>query len=564
VSPSDTLEVWVDDIRLTDVVNETGFAGQIGLSMALGDLATVRIAATRRDPNFRQLGEAPSFQTNNDFELATTVRLDQFLPTRLGIALPLTVGYATAAIDPTFLTQSDVAGDEIAGLRRPRTSSTSYALSARRLRPLSGPWYAPIVNHLGVTGTYVSLGNRSEFQDGQRHRFNLYGDYFVTLPVVGSAPNGDASHGMRAFMPPWLSTSGQAPGAFNLRPSSFRVTSGLARDDERRESFLKPADAADDSGRVATGESHLWRNTSSLELQPLPQLTARADVLIVRDLRDYDPRTPNGAAATADRGSFLGLDAGLERERQVSSSVTYAPEIAGWLRPRVDLASNFSLLRDPNAPLVGRLTGIDSVPTTPGTLAAPQLALRLGNTRTITTGAGIDLAKAGTRYGGAESFTAHVAQFFLPIDVSFTRGILSSYDAAPNAPGAGYQLGIGTITGFRSMEGAVANSAGASSQLALSGGLDLPLDVTITNRMQRTTTRNWARRLESDQTTIDGDQTVFPDLNVRWSPRGPLLGGLVKSAGINGRLLRTRQSLVVPSVLAGASPEERATRVHLV
>ena len=27
VSPSDTLEVWVDDIRLTDVVNQTGFAG---------------------------------------------------------------------------------------------------------------------------------------------------------------------------------------------------------------------------------------------------------------------------------------------------------------------------------------------------------------------------------------------------------------------------------------------------------------------------------------------------------------------------------------------------------
>jgi hypothetical protein len=37
----------------------------------------------------------------------------------------------------------------------------------------------------------------------------------------------------------------------------------------------------------------------------------------------------------------------------------------------------------------------------------------------------------------------------------------------------------------------------------------------------------------------------------------------VKSAGINGRLLRTRQSLVVPSVLAGANPEERATRVQM-
>jgi hypothetical protein len=80
LAPTDTMEVWVDDIRLTDVVDETGFAGQFGVSIALGDLGTFRIAATRRDPNFRQLGESPSFAMNNDLAIATTVRLDQFLP----------------------------------------------------------------------------------------------------------------------------------------------------------------------------------------------------------------------------------------------------------------------------------------------------------------------------------------------------------------------------------------------------------------------------------------------------------------------------------------------------
>jgi len=560
LTPSDTMEVWVDDIRLTDVVNTSGFAGQISLSMALGDFATVRIATTRRDPFFRQLGEAPSFQTNNDLELATTVRLDQFLPPRLGLALPLTISYANAAVDPTFLAQSDVAGDEIQGLRSPRTSSTSYAFSVRRVQPLAGAWYAPIVNHLGVTGTYYALGNRSEFQDGSRHRVTLSGDYFVTLPVVGSGPGGGdgGARGLRALMPPWLSTGGQAPGAFNLRPTSFRLTSGLARDSERREVFIKPADAVDDTARVATGESDLWRNASAVELQPLPHLTARADVVILRDLRDYDPMTPNGAAAATDRESFLGMDAGIERERQLSSSVTYAPEIAGWLRPRVDLASSFSLLRDPNAPLLSR----DSLPSTPGSAEPPRLALRLGNARTITVGAGIDVAKAGTKYAGPASLAGRIAQYLQPIDVSITQGILSSYDAASDAPGIGYQLGIGSITGFRSLSGDVANSAGTSAQLSLSSGLNLPLDLAITSRTQRTTTRNWARRLEAEETNIDGDQIVFPDLNVRWSPRGPLLGGLITAAGINGRLLRTHQSLVVPAVITGANAEERATRVR--
>jgi hypothetical protein len=40
-----------------------------------------------------------------------------------------------------------------------------------------------------------------------------------------------------------------------------------------------------------------------------------------------------------------------------------------------------------------------------------------------------------------------------------------------------------------------------------------------------------------------------------------LFGGFVKTASLNGRLFHTRQSLVVPGVLAGARPEERATRV---
>ena len=557
VSPGDTLEVWVDDIRLSDVVSETGFAGQIGLAMSLGDLATVRLSATRRDPNFRQLAEAPSFATDNDLELSTTVRLDQFLPPRLGVALPLTISHATATVDPQFLARSDVSGEDIPGLRTPRTSATTYALSVRRTQPLAGSWYAPIVNHLGLTGTYVALGDRSEFQDGSRHRFNVSGDYFVTLPVAGAPPA--TPRGLRSLMPAWLSTTGQAPGAFNLRPTSFRLTSGLARDSERRESFLKPAAAPDDSGRVARGESDLWRNTSSLELQPVPNLTARADVVLLRDLRDYDASTPNGVAAASARGSFLGLDAGIERERQLASSLTYAPEIEGWLRPRLDLASSFALIRDPNAPLVLP----SALAPAPGAeTGTPRLAVRLGNTRTVTAGAGIDVAKASTKYAGPTSLAARIAQYLQPIDVSITRGILSSYDAATGAPGIGYQLGIGTIGGFRQIDGGLANSAGATSQVVLANGLNLPLSFALSNRVQRTTTRNWSRRLETDHTTIDGDQLVFPDLNVRWSPRGPLFGGLLKSAGFNGRLLHTRQTLVVPAVFSGAQPEERATRVR--
>jgi hypothetical protein len=291
----------------------------------------------------------------------------------------------------------------------------------------------------------------------------------------------------------------------------------------------------------------------------MPHLTARADLAVTHDLRNYDPTAPNGAAADAARGTFLGMDTGIERERNVASSITYAPEIAGWLRPRVDFASSFSLSRDPNAPLVFP-NSLSPTPS-PDTIKR-ELAVRLGNTRTITLGTGIDVAKAGAKYAGPSSLVGRLAQYLQPIDVSATRGILSSYDAATESPGLGYQLGIGSINGFKELNGGLANSAGQSSQVALTSGLNLPGAITFTNRVQRTTTTNWAQRLESDQTTIDGDQVVFPDLNVRWSPRGPLFGGVVKAASFNGRFLYTRQSLVVPAVVIGAESENRATRVQ--
>jgi hypothetical protein len=42
-------------VRLTDVVDDIGFAGEIGMSMNAGELADFRVNLSRRDPNFRQL-----------------------------------------------------------------------------------------------------------------------------------------------------------------------------------------------------------------------------------------------------------------------------------------------------------------------------------------------------------------------------------------------------------------------------------------------------------------------------------------------------------------------------
>ena len=354
ITPSDTLEVWVDDIRLADVVSETGFAGQIGLSMALGDLATFRISATRRDPNFRQLGEAPSFATNNDLELATTVRLDQFLPPTLGLALPLTIVIHDGDGRP------DVPRAVGCRRRRDRRASARRARRPRATRcpcdasqPLSGPWYAPIVNHLGVTGTYLHVRQPLRVPGRAAATGSLCRRLLRDAAGRGSEPGTATARGSaRAHAGLAVDDRGRRRASFNLRPTSFRVTSGLARDSERRESFLKPAGAADDPGewrraRAICGGTRRRSSSSRCRTSPRAPTSSCSATCATTTRRRLTGRRPTPIA-----GRSSGWTPASSASASSASSITYAPEIAGWLRPRVDLASSFSLLRDPNAPLV--------------------------------------------------------------------------------------------------------------------------------------------------------------------------------------------------------------------
>src|SRR3989475_11302309 len=84
----DPAELWVDDIRLGDVVRETGAAGAVDIALAAADVADLAISLSRRDGQFRQLAAGPSYSTDNSPTLSGTVRRDPVLPPRCGAPLP--------------------------------------------------------------------------------------------------------------------------------------------------------------------------------------------------------------------------------------------------------------------------------------------------------------------------------------------------------------------------------------------------------------------------------------------------------------------------------------------
>jgi cell surface protein SprA len=562
IAPNDTLELWVNDVRLSDVVNDLGFAGELALTFNAGEFMDVRAAVRRRDPNFRQLGEAPSFLTENGYTLGTTLHLERALPARLGLVAPLSIDYTGSDAEQLFVNRSDIRADGIRGLRNPRVGRVNYALSVRRAEPLAGRWYAPLVNGASLNAAWGSGTAQSAFQSGRSSAYRVN----ATLDL------GGGSH--RAPLPAWLTrplrllpASWQGSPAVRAlretpiewRPAQLRITSGLSRDAMRTTSFLKPAVAPGDTGQVAAALQHAWTTAAVVAFTPLPAVTARVDARHVRDLRDYDalltrPDSADRLAAfDAARARWLGTPVGLERERTLTGGLRIAPTWWSWLRPRAELVTGFSLVADPNARVLLRLAD-----------SSARLPRRLGATQDLTGGVTFDPLRLAGRTGPSATAPAWWARALQPLDVTWTRTLDSNYDAVARLPGGGYQFGVGGVDLFRGLDGPLATAAGQSRRLIVSGGLTLPLALSLATRAELGRTETWTRRgRDGAQALMLGAQDVYPDLTLRWNWRPPrplgVLAGIGASAGYAVNALRVD----APNELGGFADRSRGRAERL-
>jgi len=504
VLPGDTLELWVDDIRLAGVVNATGFAGQTGLTIVASDFADIRINASRRDPNFRQLAEQPSFLTDNDMDFSSAFHLEKLLPASLGISIPFTFNYTSASVDPFFVTQSDIMADAIQGLRTPRSAATSMTLSLRRTKPATGSAWSPILNNLALNSSYTTGVSRSEYEDGKAKNF-----------VVGLDFNL-----LRALLPDIARWS----------PTEVHLTTTYNNGHDDRVSYLKPAFAFDDTTHPVKGRTRTWSNGSTLVFHPFKAASVRWDITSVRDLRSYGTDSPLGLATTGDR--VLGTDTGLERERAMQAGINISPPITAWFRPRLDFGTSYNMLRDPNT-----LSFAQPSDSTTG-LRIPR---RLGNSQTTTAGLTLDLPRAIKLYTDSNSFLRGFLSGLQPVDVNFNRSVLSVYDGSAAPAPLLYQFGLGGINTFRQLNGELATSVGLVTQISVNQALNLPFGASLASRYQRINTRNWTRRIEQGQDIVDGTQIAFPDISLRWAGQPAGLRSIISSVGANARVVETRQ-----------------------
>ncbi|HEY7195367.1 MAG TPA: cell surface protein SprA [Gemmatimonadales bacterium] len=494
-------ELWVDDIRLGDVVQETGAAGALDVALAAADVADLSLNLSRRDGQFRQLTDDPSYVTDNSTNVTGTVRLDRFLPDRWGLSIPVTVQRTLATSDPFYLSGTDLLGAALPGLRTPKTSSSSYAISARRVRRADGGIARWLLDPLSLLGSYSSGDTRTTLSEASGSSYAMNVDY-TNLPNA---------------------TMARIAGArLRINPSRIHFRSGLVGSDATRSTFVVPIEAPGDTAPPAISQARLWQNAAGLDLTPVTGMQLGIDAVSTRDLRDYGDTTTMGRVIREQSSTLFGADVGLETQRLLTTTLALTPRVNGWLRPRATVASTFAFSRDPNAPQPLRTEG-----DTAGEFRVPAAYT---NGRRFETGAQVDARRLAQAIFGDSSGLADWLGHITGLDVTYSALLGSTFSRATDLPPASYQFAVGGFDAFRQVDGQLATSATQNTTLATGGAVALPLGLRANATYRLTRGIIWSLRTD-EQIPIRSRTEEWPSGTINWSftPPRQLVGKLMSN-----------------------------------
>jgi hypothetical protein len=434
-------ELWVNELRLGGGARAEGSARVVNMELDGGDLFQARVGYTGQGPDFRQMHEMATYQSDGAMSLGGTLQFGRLLPPEWGMEVPVTVSHQRSSRDPFFLAGTDVRADLIPGLRAPGFSETrvSAAFGSRGEvgvgwldRVLPGADLRLAVNRSSeTTVTSESAVRGSEVSLGYT--------WTPTERTVGLLP-GVLEPVARIFLPPsWVRHLREA--RVQWTPREISAGSGLRRRELSVTRFdqILAGGSALDPGFTETASEGWLENRARIALQPLPELDASVEVLSSRDLLGLDALDRLDPAVahvvSEERRRLFGRDLGWETARSVEGRVAWRPALPPWLRADLGLQTRYR--SDRNAGFVRHL---------PGDL--PELLRNAGAERDMRASFTFEPERlVGTGAGGTgeerDPAWARVARVVSPVNVTLQDGVTSWFYREAVSPDAGFQLGLG-------------------------------------------------------------------------------------------------------------------------
>jgi hypothetical protein len=98
-------EVWFDELRLSDFIENGGWAANAHLQAHLADLGTVDMVGQASTPGWGSIEKKVNERSKEEimkYDISSSVELGKFFPEKIGVRLPVYVGYSETRIRPQY------------------------------------------------------------------------------------------------------------------------------------------------------------------------------------------------------------------------------------------------------------------------------------------------------------------------------------------------------------------------------------------------------------------------------------------------------------------------------
>ena len=98
-------EVWVNELRLSDFIENGGWAANAHMQARLADLGTVDLVGQTSTPGWGSIDKKVNERSKESimkYDVSSSVELGKFFPEKIGVRLPVYVGYSETRIRPQY------------------------------------------------------------------------------------------------------------------------------------------------------------------------------------------------------------------------------------------------------------------------------------------------------------------------------------------------------------------------------------------------------------------------------------------------------------------------------
>src|SRR5690606_31254766 len=98
-------EVWFNELRMSELKNEGGWAAVLSMDANIADFATISATGKRSTVGFGSLEQGPNQRSREDlkqYDLVTNLNLGQLLPKKWGVQVPFNYGRSEELITPQY------------------------------------------------------------------------------------------------------------------------------------------------------------------------------------------------------------------------------------------------------------------------------------------------------------------------------------------------------------------------------------------------------------------------------------------------------------------------------